>query len=210
MNYLQHKKQFLTSQIKQGVLPFGYKQVEYLESTGTQYIDTGFIPTEKTKSSVEMQCTDWTTMRANFFGAGDYTINARFNVGMNISKTYFQWNIADKYYENITVRNTNRILITMDAPNKMITFGDTKITKIEPNYNLINNGTLTFWLFSASSAYKSYCKIFNCKIWNENKIVRDLIPCIDSNNKPCMYDTVSKKTFYNQGTGEFLYGEVIN
>ena len=38
----------------------------------------------------------------------------------------------------------------------------------------------------------------------------NLIPCLDSDNKPCMYDTVSKKTFYNNGTGEFLYGNVID
>ena len=29
-------------------LPIGFQEVEYLESTGTQYIDTGFIPTGNT------------------------------------------------------------------------------------------------------------------------------------------------------------------
>ena len=48
------------------------------------------------------------------------------------------------------------------------------------------------------------------KIYAENNLVCDLIPCLDTNGTPCMYDTVSKQTFYNQGTGEFLYGEVIN
>lgn len=30
-------------------LPSGYTQLEYIESTGTQYIDTGIIPTDETK-----------------------------------------------------------------------------------------------------------------------------------------------------------------
>ena len=29
--------------------PVGYKEVEYIESTGTQYIDTGYIPKTNTK-----------------------------------------------------------------------------------------------------------------------------------------------------------------
>ena len=29
-------------------LPFGYEAVEYLESTGTQYIDTVFVPNQDT------------------------------------------------------------------------------------------------------------------------------------------------------------------
>ena len=33
----------------------------------------------------------------------------------------------------------------------------------------------------------------------------NLIPALDRNGTPCMYDTVSKKTFYNERTGEFLY-----
>ena len=32
-----------------------------------------------------------------------------------------------------------------------------------------------------------------------------MIPCLDENGVPCMYDTISKQTFYNQGTGEFKW-----
>ena len=34
----------------------------------------------------------------------------------------------------------------------------------------------------------------------------DLIPVLDKNNIPCMFDKVTKQFFYNQGTGQFLYG----
>ena len=35
-----------------------------------------------------------------------------------------------------------------------------------------------------------------------------LIPVLDFNNKPCLYDEVSGQFFYNQGTGEFTWGEL--
>ena len=41
-------------------------------------------------------------------------------------------------------------------------------------------------------------------MWENDVLVRDMIPCLDNNGIPCMYDTVSGKTFYNQGTGEFI------
>ena len=39
-------------------LPAGYKQVEYIESTGTQYIDTGFIPNQDTRVVIDYQLTE--------------------------------------------------------------------------------------------------------------------------------------------------------
>ena len=32
-----------------------------------------------------------------------------------------------------------------------------------------------------------------------------MIPCLDETGAPCLYDLISHKTFYNQGTGDFLY-----
>ena len=53
-------------------------------------------------------------------------------------------------------------------------------------------------------------KVYSVELWQDDIKILDLIPCLDNKNRPCMYDTVSKRTFYNQGADEFLYGEVIN
>lgn len=45
-------------------------------------------------------------------------------------------------------------------------------------------------------------EIYNCN----NELVRNFIPALDSQGKPCMYDTVTQQSFYNQGTGEFIAG----
>ena len=42
---------------------------------------------------------------------------------------------------------------------------------------------------------------------NEKKIL-DLIPVLDLSGRPAMYDKVSGQLFYNQGTGEFIWGEL--
>ena len=50
-----------------------------------------------------------------------------------------------------------------------------------------------------------YAKLFD----NESNIIWNGIPCLDTNGTPCMYDTVSGQTFYNQGTGEFIAGPIV-
>ena len=49
-------------------------------------------------------------------------------------------------------------------------------------------------------------QVYSCQIYKDNILIRNFIPCLDENDRPCMYDTVSEQPFYNQGSGEeFLY-----
>ena len=49
-------------------------------------------------------------------------------------------------------------------------------------------------------------KLYFFQIYNNNTLIRDYIPVIDQTNRPCLFDKVEKKCYYNQGSGEFLYG----
>ena len=42
----------------------------------------------------------------------------------------------------------------------------------------------------------------------ENEFKFDYIPVLDLSGRPAMYDEVSGQLFYNQGTGEFTWGEL--
>ena len=37
-------------------------------------------------------------------------------------------------------------------------------------------------------------------------LAHSFIPVIDSTERPCMFDKITKVCHYNQGTGEFLWG----
>ena len=48
-------------------------------------------------------------------------------------------------------------------------------------------------------------RVYSAKFWIGGQLVRDLVPCFrKSDNKPGMYDRVSKTFFTNVGSGEFL------
>ena len=82
-----------------------------------------------------------------------------------------------------------------------------------------NNGsngvvsTRTIKLFcrdSSGSLSYTNARIYRCQISEGTNLVRDLLPCLDNNNVPCMYDAVGKQTYYNAGTGTFTYEEGIH
>ena len=51
-------------------------------------------------------------------------------------------------------------------------------------------------------------KIYEFSISSPEKLLLNFIPCLDGNHIPCMFDTVSRKPFYNKNEDgeEFVYG----
>ena len=78
------------------------------------------------------------------------------------------------------------------------------------NGSLQNNVYGSFYIFNIhtevdTSNYSKF-KLYYFKIYDNDILVRDYVPVLDKNDRPCLFDKVSKTCFYNQGTGEFLYG----
>ena len=170
-----------------------YVLVEYLESTGTQYIDTGILSTNAKidisfkfnrisgKSEVLVNCNDDTTGWFGLNSVGVITLH-----GLD-----FDINYSDKYDFILEYKN-GRIMATV---------GDnTKKTTRTPH--------TTFKIFDEGSnrRFPSYANLYYTKIYDNDILVRDYIPVIDSSERPCLFDKVEKECYYNQGTGEFLYG----
>lgn len=180
-----------------------YTPVKYLESTGTQYIDTGI----KVSSSL--------TINSEFYiKVLDSDVKALFGARNNdYSKSFAFWLI-----------NTN---IRADYGNQLntYTFSNSKVgeaqiifNKNEVNYNNekhifnneIYNSDYTVAIFTCNNAgifddRRSSVKLYFFKVYDNDILVRDYIPVLDSSNRPCLYDKVEDKFYYNEGSGEFLY-----
>ena len=182
----------------------GYYKVKYLESTGTQYIDTGL------KSAVNMQILtklSWNNVTKRqifgsnngmFFGVvnGYWQLGQTGNAGSSMEAAVGIWYNVDY---KLTYNNTN-YTNTLVVNNNTVTYdrdftGDRKIYLFT-----IGNET------NVTTEYLSNCKLGNTIIKKNENIVRDYIPVIDSSKRPCLFDKVDKKCYYNQGSGEFLYG----
>ena len=96
--------------------------------------------------------------------------------------------------------------------------------QIKDHDHWINNQQVTqSGYFSGKSAYSMWlfgynrgdlpfdepflhCRIYFCKIYQGEQLIRNFVPVLNKNGVPCLYDKVEHKFYYNQGNGQFLYG----
>ena len=193
-----------------------YRRVEYIESTGTQYIDTGIIG--KSKSGVYIEAAGNTaTGNVPLFGARDALDTSYYNsfaIWRNTSTTGLRFDFANENTTSVVSSNTWDTTIV----NKIEKQGYLNYTNgVQRNSN--TNHTFycnyTFYLFTINTGGEATGnmfagKVYACKIYNNGELVRDFIPVLDKSMTPCLYDNVTGNLFYNKGTGQFNYGGFVD
>lgn len=187
-----------------------YCEVEYLESTGTQFINTDVYSKDINYIEVEAQ---YTKINARQVLLGCYTSQAWNTFGAtNVTSVYenffIQWiNAGD--YGGSAVCDTNKHLFVFDKKSKKFSV-DGSIYMLEEIYDV--NDTLYMFASHSGSTIdrQAFARIYRVKLKNNDNLVRDYIPVLDFDMQPCLYDKVSGKLFYNQGTGSFLCGRQIH
>lgn len=196
-------------------LPEGYTAVDYLQSSGTQWIEMGVAPSQNTKVVLKIIIT-------NLNGAyGSSLIGSRSSI-----------NSTDQFSTYIDAYSGSRFLFRVDGQTnatatafravKVDTFYTVTLSASEMKLELEDGtvafsstfstsdfaSTVTMALFKAKNVgnYGFWGRIYGCKHYNGDELIQDFVPCLDSAGVPCMYDLVGKKTFYNQGTGSFTWG----
>lgn len=185
-----------------------YTPVEYLEGTGTQYIDTGTRP-YKTKTELTFQFVK--PLVAQSVLCGVYSSNNRYYVCQVSSDLKII--STDKNATVIILQNaqdTNiHTLVYNDSNHKVIFDNVEKGTVSDLSLRIANN----LYLFArrGSSSAEGICpaRIYACKIWDNGTLVRDFVPVLDTNNVACLYDKVTQTYFRNSGTGVFKAGKPI-
>ena len=193
-----------------GGLPSGYTKVLYLRSTGTQAIDTGYTPNNSsgfelklrkydTADTIQLGCCTGTDGRwaSNFAGNQP---NIAWNSITYVGSVY---TIDTPYIARLNYRN-NSMSQVFNADGSL--FGEVDIS----SKGTLATQSYTALMFaghwrSSSISLASNCAIYYAQITEGTNIVRNFIPCLDPNNTPCMYDTVTAQAYYNIGTGDFSY-----
>ena len=197
-------------------LPDEYQEVEYIESTGTQYIDTGIVANLETSWDVDFSDFDNNeNTYAGFGGQYDSTKKSIINIGKNRNTTSVYCSFGNQYdkINYITDGWTTRLTFHIDKngvkENGVVkgTFSDT-IT-----FDEIDTLTLTLFARNSDGIIGRFAKmkLYSSVIKNNETVVSNLIPCYrKSDNEIGMYDTVSQTFYTNQGTGTFLKGEDVD
>lgn len=198
-------------------LPAGYTRVDFLESTGAQYIDTGIVPNMDTGLSVEVS----TKANVDYIplgmrdGNGDSRFTAvRRRIGAILSSSvgygWGQWHVL-QVSEGEEITRTHYVsamnwLFSGEASFFDKTIGDSatkplNTTELTLHYPLFMFASNT----QGNAAYHLVGQLYNAGITVGQSLVGDYKPALDPTGTPCMFDLVTRKPFYNNGTGDFLY-----
>ena len=192
-------------------LPTGYREVEYLESTGTQWIDSNVSIAAKTN----MKCkVIWTNISGSYpmlYGAWNiFALSSMPSKKLCIASGGYSGN--NPWSSGPTI-DANILYTIEHLPNKL-TINGTAYTI--PNAAASNNANdRHVLLFAASNSgntpynWSTYAKarVYYFKLYNDATIVRNFVPCVRvSDSKPGLYDTVNSTFYTNSGTGEFIAG----
>ena len=198
---------------KKQVLPDEYKQVEYIETTGTQYIDSG-VPL---KSGLKIVA-DWIykdSDNGNSYTGGHIgSPGNRWLVGSQ-RNTYYYFGVGNG---NVStgLRYGNRDLVEAYWKDKgsYIKVNGVESTVSFTNYSLTEEPDYTFYISGvnrnggASSVPK--LTIYSWKFYQDDVLVRDYIPCYrKSDNRAGLYDLVENMFYTYQGSGNLLMGENV-
>lgn len=191
-------------------LPSGYKRCEYLESTGTQYIDTLLLLEDLITKTIHIDfqlLDDLSTKNTRIFGMYDKkSISGgffQFFTNHDVETYGFQYSSIQLSLAN---KNNNRHYFCADMLNGKVFFD--KELYHSKNFVLFpSNISLTIFGRNGNEGITNLtsARVYSFTVNDSDAKAINLIPALDPSGRPCMYDTVSKQPFYNAGTGEFLY-----
>ena len=183
----------------------------YVETTGGQYIDTGYAANLNTAVEVTFQTNSGNKWlfgsRTSGGAANTYAIHVSsmnsiwFQMANDSSSTQFSTSNFSNKQTTITVNKDAAYLNgTQIGTVGRTSFGENTLSLY---LGVINaNGSGTDRPFVG--------KIYSSRIWDNGELVRFFVPARDKDGNIGFYDLVTKQMYLNAGTGNFAYGHSIN
>lgn len=204
-------------------LPSGFKAVEYVHSSGEQFVDTGFTPDQNTRADIRFlmhhpALSSLEKVYSSPFGARNEN-NLQFFVGASHGGEYY----FSRHGNGATdLQNQDGYVGTSSLKNHPSIVG---YHKFSLNRNIF---TLDEYKYSFSSSVSFTCdrsayvfathgkdgvqqpatmELYSLKIWDNDELVRDLVPCVKVEGgveKVGLYDlcvTAEKRFYENGGSG---------
>ena len=189
------------------LLPDGYTQLEYIQSSGSQYINTGFKPNQDTKISISMAFLG--SAGENVLGSrnsssdatnrfGIITFSSSSKIGSFFGSTATQSISLDSSIHNYTLSKAG---LSVDG----VSYGGAYTSSFSCTYPI----TLFAWNNGSNGIVKNSSKIIDCKIFSGEVLVRNFIPCKNSSGVIGLYDVIENQFYQNAGTGTFIAGPEI-
>jgi len=193
-------------------LPSGYTELDYIASSGTQYINTGIVPKASTRVVCDFRLTAMPSDRVRC-GWASASSKEAFWFGTDNDHANFSASVSGNSVQANTGVPVDTNRHSFDISMSAVKFDDATVANPGAAFTDAASGN-TMYLFAsrqgwspAIGAYGSM-EIYSCQIYDGDTLVRDLVPARqDSDLVVGLYDSANN-TFY-AGTGTFAMGDIV-
>ena len=194
-------------------VPGGFTELQYIEATGTQYIDTGFSPDANTRVDYKVRLVTGVNNGGPIIGArlGSNSSNRFFPLANGFDSNTYRTVFSNREY-SFTINFDIYYEGSFQPANGVSIINGTTRDISNSNFNKIENNNL--YLFATSgyteSLYNSKGQMYYVTVYDRGVMVRNMIPAKrNSDNVVGMYDTVTDTFFTNAGSGTFVAGPAV-
>ena len=169
---------------EKGKLPSTYRKLEYIQSSGKQYIDTGVMVKDITEIKVDFQAVTILSGE-NQYASSWVDYSNHIQIGINGNTFIDSGGVTYSQTSSVTAR-TQAVGVPLGAVN------------------------LHLYLFAQSEGtgalHYSSGRIFSCQITTADGLVRNFVPCKNPDGVIGMYDIVNDKFYQSSSSDTFIAG----
>jgi hypothetical protein len=203
---------FIKNGNKSDVDNIPYTKLEYIQSTGTQYINTGITAKSSISTKIVFEASDNNSdFQSVFGGDGGSNVNYKglaFDINSQGKFNYNYYGGTTAYANSEIVRYGNKLIFQNKYNIGVVSsVENSRSQSISSNSNTFDYNDVDLYIFASSRDGNAICnsnlKLYSCQIWDNENLVRDFVPVKDNDDICCLYDKITKKLYHNQGTGNF-------
>ena len=188
---------------EQGGLPEGYTALEYIQSSGEQYIDTGRKLTQDSDITIDFMIVGEINRDAGVFGSRESASKNNLTLFQNKSPHVFSGDFSEYQKHRFTTASSlERTKIRMNKAGVWVNDILKKSWSDVADFETPTNGLIFDVGNNNWTGNKAVMRLYSYT----DGSAQQLVPCLDANGVPCLYDLIGKTTLYNQGSGSFTWG----
>lgn len=187
-------------------LPDGYSRLEWIESSGAQYVETGYSPSSTDKVTVRFQFLEptYADYQALFCArkSGKQTFSC---MVLKASKLRLDYNDGTCFTTGEQIQRTDHLLV-IDGKNQLYTLDGSQLSATAKSVDFTVGSAFNLFCSEAKTLLGKF-RLYYFRVEDEEGNVKvDLRPCRNSDGTIGLYDFAEGRVgFYgNSGTGEFV------
>ena len=201
-----------------GRLPADFTELEYIEATGTQYIDLGITGQNGLSVELNIEVLSPVNSGGSCIIGSTNSSSQRCYITANPSYQPFAWELgAGNYYvdhEDLAKFNQKyKLHIDWTKAKTVLKVDDVETTTLQNSFTFDNNNTnMTLFARNKSGTAEKFARARAHKdqyVWINGVLVGQFVPARHRGGTLGLYNLLTNEFHINAGTGEFIAGTVV-